>query len=128
MEQCRAAAGDNVLFTGRIANDDPLLMSAFAGAKTLVLPSFSEVMPQVLYQGALAGCALIVSKNVPSSAGGVRKYIDKIDPRKPKDIRRAIEQAMTSQVDPGLREAVMNMDDWQGIADHILGIYKTLLK
>ena len=63
--QCKDAANENVLFMGQVDNNDPILASAYAAAKTFVLPAFSEVMPLVVYEAAQAGCNLVMSKTYP---------------------------------------------------------------
>jgi glycosyltransferase involved in cell wall biosynthesis len=126
MERCRAMAGDRVLFTGRIEHDDPLLASAYAGASVFALPSLSEVMPLSLYEAALAGCRLVVSKNVPVAAE-IEKFVDRANPKKPKELRSLLIRNLKGQRRPGLRETVLRMPSWGDVGERILSVYRELL-
>ena len=125
-EKCRAAAGKNVLFTGRLAYEDSLLPSAYAAAKVFVLPSQSEVMPQCLYEAAAAGCKLIVSRNIPV-APSIRDHVDTFHPDKPAELAKLTEKAMAPQGDGGAARVPFRMRTWQDVADQIIGIYEELL-
>lgn len=70
-------------------NSDPLLPSAYAAAEFFILPSYSEVMPLVLYEAAAAGCRLLISKNIPIEYF-LDKLVIKFDPNNPESIAKAI--------------------------------------
>jgi len=125
--RCREAAGPNVLFIGPLDHNDPMLLSAFAAAQVFILPSYSEVMPLVLYEAAQIVPAIIVSKNIPLE-DHVRDLVMRADPS---DVRRwieLIEEGMRMQPKEELCRAVLSMATWQGIADRIFDIYQSLLK
>lgn len=125
-EECRAMAGDNVIFIGPLAYEDPLLASAFAAAKLFVLPSYSEVMPLTLYEAAIAGCKLITSKNVPVS-DQIKQYVYVVDPDKPKDLAALIDKEMKSPVNEKLREAALAMPSWYDVSKKIKAIYDDII-
>jgi glycosyltransferase involved in cell wall biosynthesis len=127
MERCRIAAGENVLFTGRIDHDDPLLVSTYAASRVFVLPSLSEVMPLSLYEAALAGCRLVVSKNVPVCEE-IERFVDRADPRKPGELGALIRKNLDLEPTPELRETVLRMPSWEDVGDQIIAVYRALLK
>src|SRR5262249_55193271 len=93
MNNCRKEAGSNVLFTGGLAHDDPLLASAYAAARLFVLPSSSEVMPLTLYEAAIAGCRVAVSRNVPI-APSIAPMIPTFDPSDIQELAACITREM----------------------------------
>jgi glycosyltransferase involved in cell wall biosynthesis len=127
VEHCRSAAGENVLFTGRIDHDDPLLASAYAASSVFVLPSLSEVMPLSLYEAALAGCRLVVSKNVPVWEG-IEEFVDRANPRKPGELRALIRENLDREPTPELRKTVLRMPRWDDVGKQILAVYRDLLE
>ena len=127
MDQCRASAGKNVIFTGPLSHDDPLLSSAFAAAKLFVLPSYSEVMPSALYEAAVAGCKLIASQNFPV-AEEIAAFVPRVDPDNPRELAKLIKREMTTPCNPRLREIVLNMPLWADVAQMIRGIYEEVMR
>jgi len=125
--ECRAAAGDNVIFTGHVNNDDPMLASIYAAAKVFVLPSFSEVMPLTVYEAAQAGCKLVMSNTYPCE-DSVRDHVFFTSPTSVSQLRTQIQKAMESPPDEELRRKALAMPDWRDIAGIILEIYNELLK
>ena len=126
LHECQKLAGDNVHFVGNLDNNDPLLASAFAGAKVFVLPSYSEVMPLTIYEAAVAGCSVVVSKNVPIDEK-IRGYISQVDPDNPDDIASAIKKTMERKHDYDLQEIVKTMPSWRDVAISIRDIYLDVL-
>lgn len=117
-EECKSAAGDNVLFLGQIDHDDPLLPSAFSAAKLFVLPSYSEVMPLTIYEAAMAGCKLAVSKNVPLTSN-IESFVPTFLPDNYAEIAKHIDQEMSTPCNPDLLTAVTKMPTWLDIASTI---------
>jgi len=125
-EKCRGLAGNNILFTGNIDYDDPILASAFAAAKVFVLPSFSEVMPQVLYQAMQAGCNTVLSRNIPID-DEIKDAVFRFNPKSSRQLRKCICEAVRQPPNQRLRQFSMNMPTWDDIAGRILDIYKGLI-
>jgi len=123
--KCRSEAGDNVIFTGHLGYNDPLLASAFAAAKVFVLPSFSEVMPQVLYQAMQSSCNIVLSKNIPVYRE-LKGNLFLFNPKSSKQLRKCISKAMDSPTDESLREFGLNMPTWGQVSDLILNFYREL--
>jgi glycosyltransferase involved in cell wall biosynthesis len=126
LERCRRAADDSVIFAGRLKHEDPLLSSAYAAARVFVLPSLSEVMPLSLYEAALAGCRLVLSKHVPVPRE-IEGHIDRADPKNPREFRRLIRENLRLEPDKTLREFVLGMPGWEAVGERIHNVYRELL-
>jgi glycosyltransferase involved in cell wall biosynthesis len=126
-QACTAAADDNVFFLGQLSHDDPLLASAFAAAKTFILPSYNEVMPLVLYEAALAGCKLVVSQSVPVEPA-LRPFVTPVDPDSVGNIAAVLNAEMASPMTAGGQQVALAMPTWAGVAASIKDIYLNLLE
>lgn len=125
-QECRALAGDSVIFTGQLNYDDPLLASAYAAAKLFVLPSYSEVMPLTLYEAASAGCKVIASRNIPLSEK-IRQYVVTFNPNRPKELAALIDRQMRSGRDDKLKKIVSQMPSWADVGRQVKSIYEEVL-
>jgi glycosyltransferase involved in cell wall biosynthesis len=126
MTECKDEAGENVIFTGQLTNDDPLLASIFAEAKLFVLPSYSEVMPLTLYEAGVAGCKIIASKNYPV-AKDITSFVPRIDPDDPQQLASAIKSEMETPVNREMTEIIRAMPSWRDIGSRVKYIYEELL-
>ncbi len=126
VEQCKSQANENVIFTGHIDYDDPLLSSAYKAAKVFVLPSFSEVMPLVVYEAAQAGCELVLSNTYPCSEK-ITEHVYFANPKSPSQLKRQIVKAMSGPGDKKLQEKAVSMPSWQDISDQVKQVYTSLL-
>lgn len=124
--KCRAAAGGNVIFAGQFAHEDPLFVSAFAAAKIFVLPSYREVMPLALYEAAVAGAKLAISKNVPIS-DDIKQFVPIFDPDNTEEIAAVIDNEMKIPRKVALQEKARLMPTWQDIGCEIRAIYDNVL-
>jgi len=127
-DACRAAAHGhaNVLLTGALPYGSPLLASAFSGAATFCLPSYSEVQPLTLIEAAQNNCNLVVSRNFPIQSF-LQSHVITVEPSNPKDIREGIERSL-SQPPTGTREAVAAQLSWNDVATRIRSIYDAILR
>ena len=124
---CRKEAGaSKVIFVGELAHEDPLLVSAYAAARLFVLPSHSEVMPLSLYEAAISGCAVIVSRNVPIAAP-LRHYTTQFSPDNIEALRNLIDAKMKSPKNSEFSSAVAAMPSWGDVCCHIKGIYEEVI-
>ena len=126
MKQCQREAGDNVVFVGELAYDDPFLASFYAAAKVFVLPSFSEVMPLAVYEAAQAGCNLVLSNTFPVSKL-IKPWVYFVTPDNPGELKLKIQQAMESELNPELKKTALSMPTWQDVSDRIIRIYEEVL-
>ncbi|WP_432260467.1 glycosyltransferase family 4 protein [Cupriavidus sp. TMH.W2] len=98
-----------------VDNADSLLPSAYAAARAFILPSFSEVMPLVLYEAAAAGCRLLVSNHVPVEASVMDRVV-RFKPDDPADIAEKI-ASLSLEERTGLPAPALQT--WLGVAREI---------
>lgn len=126
LNKCKSIAGENVVFIGGLSHDDPLLSSAYAGANLFILPSYREVMPLSLYEAALSGCRVAVSRNVPV-LDGCKRYISLFDPGNIEEIATVIEREINMPCSPELSGRASEMDEWCDVAFQIKYSYEQIL-
>ena len=125
-QACKREAGDNVVFAGTFPYGDPLLLSAYAGAKVFALPSTSEVMTLSLMEAALAGCQLVASSQVPV-VDYLRDYVATPNPHKLREIRAAISAAAVGER-PCARDVMLAQPGWDDVGTEVLKVYERLLR
>lgn len=125
-ERCVAAAAASTIFAGYIDNSDPLLASAYAGARALVMPSFKEVMPLVLYEAAAAGCNLLVSDRVPVD-DALSEIVNRFRPDRVDELIGAINTTYCSEIDRArISNIAASMPKWSDVAASLCAIYSDL--
>jgi len=124
-QKCLTTAGENVVFLGEVANEDPLLPSLYAAAKLFVLPSFSEVRPSALYEAGLAGCRLIASHNYPVE-GKLYAAVRRIHPNHCGRLTQTIREEMEQDRNIQAAEIVGAMPSWNRVAEMIYATYKDI--
>lgn len=122
VRECIAAAKphSNIHIYGELPYGSELLSSAYAGATTFCLPSFSEVQPLTLIEAAQNKCNLVVSDSFP-----LQEYFvgasETCDPHDIQSIRNAILKSLNSQNKSFL--AVASQPSWAEVATEINKIY-----
>ncbi|WP_083383975.1 glycosyltransferase family 4 protein [Cupriavidus sp. USMAHM13] len=116
MNSIRSLGARNVHLLPAIQNDDPLLPSAYAAAKAFILPSFSEVMPLVLYEAAAAGSHLLVSDRVPVDKV-LADHVVRFRPDDPDDIAAKI-SSLRGDSPPKPHE--LGLSTWMDVAKKIV--------
>jgi glycosyltransferase involved in cell wall biosynthesis len=120
---CRKEASSDVLFTGRLEGE--MLNSAFAAAKTHVLPSFFETPGIASLEAALYGCNIVITET-----GGTREYFGDMawycDPYDPATIRSAVLDAHAAEFDPALSARIRENFTWDKAALATLEAYAAL--
>jgi glycosyltransferase involved in cell wall biosynthesis len=126
-QQCRRAADGHVIFLPRIAPADPLLASAFAAARCLVLPSLFETPGLVALEAALQGLPLVLPTwgSACEYFGPLATYVTPTDLRQ---LRAATLHAFTQPRSPQLVDLVLQNFTWQRVAQRTLTAYDTLVK
>jgi glycosyltransferase involved in cell wall biosynthesis/predicted SAM-dependent methyltransferase len=73
--------GGHVHVVGRLSHEDPVLRSAFAGARAFALPSWSEGAPLVALEAAAFGTPLVLSDRSGEREyfGPLARYVDPLD-------------------------------------------------
>lgn len=89
-------AGDekNFFFLGWIEANSPIIASAYANAKALVIPSFQETFGFVIVEAAIYGTRIVGSKTIPLLRTEAFDRCHKFNPHSPKDIKRAVEKVL----------------------------------
>jgi glycosyltransferase involved in cell wall biosynthesis/SAM-dependent methyltransferase len=123
-QQCRAAAGANVLFVGAL--DQQELASAYAAAKVHVLVSCYEPTGLATIEAGLAGCNLVCTAHSPIGeyVGNRAWYADPLDTA---SIRRAVDLAHRVPKSFILRNELLAHFTWEHTAQLTLAAYEGLL-
>jgi glycosyltransferase involved in cell wall biosynthesis len=123
LDACRSAADAGVTFVGRIGHDSPLLTSAYAAARVVVLASWFETPGLSALEGALAGAEIVVTE-----FGSAREYFGDlahyVRPDDPAAIRTAVREAIANPIGSRLRDHVREHYLWQSTAQVTLCAYR----
>lgn len=113
---CRRAAGANVHFLSRIAHADPLLASAYAACRCLVLPGWFETPGLAAIEAAMSGTPLVLPR-----AGAAQEYFGDqalyVSPGNPPEIRRAVQAAFAAPRSHLLASRVRGQFTWRHAAE-----------
>lgn len=126
--QCKKEATSNMFFLGWIDNTDPLLKSAYAYAKVVVLPSHKEIFGNVIFEGGLNNANLVVTNVLPLNDFGIEKYCKKINPNDINDIKEKIVQAYNEPTNSELSDYIYDNFSWDNIIKEHIKIYEYVLK
>lgn len=124
---CKKEAGRRVHFLGGMAQDDPLLASAYTACAVFVSPGWFETPGLAALEAGLAGAKLAVTKY-----GCTREYfldlVEYFDPSNIKDIRRAIAAELKTDTSRRLQEHILYHYTWDKVAESTLAAYTKILK
>lgn len=113
-QECRrAAAGIKVRFIDTLNQTE--LASAYAAARVHALVSWYDTPGLVSLEAALAGCR-IVSTDRGSAVEYFNDLVHYCNPAEPQSITTSISKAWNSQVNPQLRERVLQKYTWEETA------------
>lgn len=115
------------VYLGYIPFNSPMLPSAYAAAKVVVMPSLSETFGNICLEGGATGAHVVVSRHLPISEYLENKIIY-CNPKCKTSIREAIIEAFNAPPNDGLREYVLNNFTWDVIAAKYLEKCEKLLK
>jgi glycosyltransferase involved in cell wall biosynthesis len=126
LARCRAAAGRHVHFLPRLDRDDPLLPSAFAAARAVVLASWFETPGLVLLDAARRGTPIVAPRTgaAPEYFGPHARYVDAA---KPAQIRAAVLAAAAEPVSPLRAAHIATRYTWDHVAATTLAAYHCVL-
>jgi len=123
--------GGRVHMVGRLTHEDPLLRSAFAGARAFALPSWSEGAPLVALEAAAFGLPLVLSDRSGEQEyfGPLARYCDPLDLD---GLRQQVTEAFAEPLDSDLRQArrglIGSALTWAHTARETAQSYATVLK
>ncbi|HKP32393.1 MAG TPA: glycosyltransferase family 4 protein [Chitinophagaceae bacterium] len=123
-EECRKAAGANVIFIDHLSQEE--LIPYYRKAKVHVLPSWFETTGLSSLEAAAMGCNIVISNR-----GDAHEYFgDKAfycDPASPESILDAIDQASFSPVNPLLQKTIYDQYTWNRAAEKTAEAYQNVL-
>ena len=126
-DQCRSEAEPNTLFIDRVDQGAPVLASAYAAAKLVVIPSRFETCGIVAMESALAGTPVAITKNGGTSEY-YRDYVNYLDPQSVATLRKTLVSALETGKDvPTFREFVEKNYLWECVIDRTIDTYRQLL-
>jgi glycosyltransferase involved in cell wall biosynthesis len=122
----RKHAGPNVHFMDRLDPASPMLLSAYAGARVLVLPSWAEGAPLVSLEGGAIGASMVLSDR-----SGEREYFGDLarycHPGSAESIRSSVLEAYESAWGEEQRERlkahVRQKFSWERYTNDTLEVY-----
>jgi glycosyltransferase involved in cell wall biosynthesis len=125
-DQCRRAAGQRVWFIDGLAHDDPLLASAYAACRCLVLASWFETPGLVALEAGMLGTPLVLT-----TRGCTREYFavhaQYVRPDDLRGIRATVMRAMWGQRSPALAEHVRSNYSWAAAAKATAAAYEEVV-
>lgn len=127
LEMCKKEAeGADIHFLGGFPAESEILMSAYAAAKTFVLPSWFETPGLVALEAGLAGCNVAIS-----SGGSTTEYFDKYAeycaPDSQASIEKAIEKAHRKPKSGALKNHILKNFTWEIVAKRTIEAYKKII-
>jgi glycosyltransferase involved in cell wall biosynthesis len=120
--QCRAEADATVRFIDRLP--EPLLWSAYAGARVFALPSHYEVFGLAALEAAAGGARVVCARE-----SGVRECLGEralyVAPDSVADIRAKVEAAWQNPTDRAEQQRfVLGEYSWRRVAERFLAVYR----
>ena len=125
-EQCKKEAGRNCFFPGWIKHSDPLMASAYAAAKVVVLPSYHEIFGNAIFEGAMTRSNIVATNVLPLEEFGFSKNAIAIDPTNINNIKESITQAYNMDIDGKFSDFVKEKYSLSAVFTQHLNIYKSL--
>ena len=123
---CVESAGKNVHFLGKFEIDSTILMSAYAAAKVLVLPSYVESPGIVALEAALAGTNIVITER-GSTREYFQNYVSYINPLSIKSIEESIKKELAKEKSKELSRHVERNFIWEVIIEKLISGYKRLV-
>ena len=125
-DTCVKTAGKNIHFLGKFDMDSSILMSAYAAAKVLVLPSYVESPGIVALEAALAGTNIVITER-----GSTKEYFgdygDYVNPLNIESIEKAIKEGLSKDKSRELSKHIEKNFVWEVIIEKVISGYKRLV-
>ncbi len=124
-EQCLQEGGEQVIYAGALAHDDPLLRSAYAACEVFCLPSTLETPGLAALEAYVSGCKVVLTE-----VGSTKEYFyDEAFYLKPDDqasIVEAISRALAHSLEQSQMRNV-NRLTWQTVTQPLIDVYQGLI-
>ena len=127
-EECKRISDETVHYVGWIKHDDPMLVSALKAAKVLVLPSHKEIFGNAVFEGAMAGNNIVLTKELPCKEWGMEDKFYVIDPDNVDDIKAKLLEAYSHPVDIDIVKDVKMRYSIDAISVKHIELYGRLIK
>ncbi len=127
-EQClsEAAANPNIHIIESLPNNSPLLKSAYAACDVFALPSYFETPGIAALEAALGGAKIVITKY-----GGTEDYFgnnaEYVNPHSVASIAAGIESALSTPVNPELRNTILQKYSWRSVAEKTAEAYRNFV-
>ena len=125
-EQCKKEAGSNCFFPGWIKHSDPLMASAYAAAKVVVLPSHHEIFGNAIFEGAMTHSNIVATNVLPLEEFGFSKHVFGVDPNSICEIKAAILSAYDAPINEEFSAFVKDRYSLKTVFQKHYNIYKSL--
>lgn len=122
-----AAKHKHIRLIDGLANDSPMLASAYAACDVFVLPSLFETPGIAALEAGLAGAKVVITPH-----GGTKEYFGEmatyVDPDSVDSIRKGIESALAREDNAGLRDHIRRNYLWKQVGEQTASVYRTVLE
>lgn len=118
-----AKSMSNVHMLGWLDPKSDLLSSAYQHAQAVVLPSETETFGLVALEGAMAGAHVCIANNLAILDFNVFNKELTFDSSDIKDIRRALDLAISTPKNNHLKDTVQRVFSWKSIIDEHINTY-----
>lgn len=125
VDQVHKEAGDNVYFLGVMPHAE--LRQLYSVAKVHALVSWMETPGLSSLEAGAMNCNIVVTKK-GDTYDYFKDYAFYCEPDDVASIRKAIDQAYTSEVNPELRERILENFTWEKTAEQTFNGYNKALK
>ncbi|MEO1023499.1 MAG: glycosyltransferase family 4 protein [Bacteroidota bacterium] len=125
--QCRnlAEKAGNVTLIESLPHNSDMLASAYAAARTFILPSWYETPGIAALEAALANCSIAITRH-----GGTNDYFgsfaEYFDPHSAEEMIQAVNKAHKKETGDSLKTHILSLFSWQAVASQTLTHYKQL--
>lgn len=127
-EECKRNSDETVHYVGWIKHDDPMLVSALKAAKVLVLPSHKEIFGNAVFEGAMAGCNIVLTDELPYQEWGMEGRFFSINSNSIEDIKTKILTAYKTPINNEVVKEITEHYSIDAITNHHIKLYESLLK
>lgn len=126
LDRCKAEAGSNIIFVDQMDHDDPVLRSAYAACKMLVLPSWHETTGKSALEAAILGKHVIMTKFAPGAKEYFGDRIPYVNPWDIKTLAAKINELWDAPVDQELTGTIAKLYTWNTVLGRRREIYRSV--
>lgn len=128
LDRCLEVGCKRVTHCGSLANEDPLLASAYAAASVLAIPSRGESAPLSALEGLAAGTPVVITNNHGLGLAPVEPFFSLVDPYDTADILAKVKQAMKAESNPEACRDLVRRYSWSNVAAELKAVYQEVLQ